>query len=48
MVKKTSGSGSNLYDEYMLINGTLELVGDSTTKIEVLSNADLEEILAQL
>lgn len=48
LIKKASGSGGNLYDEYMLINGTLELVGDSATKIEVLSNADLEEILAQL
>ena len=48
LIKKAGGSGGNLYDEYMLIDGTLELVGDSATKIEVLSNADLEEILAQL
>ncbi|WP_294759295.1 hypothetical protein [uncultured Gemmiger sp.] len=48
MVKKSDGSGSNLYDEYMLIDGKLELVGDSATKIATLSNADIEEILAQV
>ena len=48
LVKKSDGSGSNLYDEYMLINGALELVGDSATKIDTLSNADIEEILAQV
>ena len=48
MVKKTSGSGNNLYDEYMLINGNLEFIGDSATKIDTLSNADVEEILGQI
>lgn len=48
MVQKTSGSGSNLYDEYMLINGKLELVGDSATKIDTLTNADITEILGQI
>lgn len=48
MIKKTSGSGSNLYDEYMLIDGRLEIVGDSATKIDTLSNADVEEILGQV
>lgn len=48
MIKKTSGSGSNLYDEYMLIDGRLEIVGDSATKIDTLSNADVEEILGQI
>lgn len=48
MVQKTSGSGSNLYDEYMLINGNLELVGDSATKIDTLTNADITEILSKV
>lgn len=48
MVKKPSGSGGNLYDEYMLIDGGLELVGDTETKISTLSNADVEEILGQI
>lgn len=48
MVQKTSGSGSNLYDEYMLINGKLELVGDSATKIDTLTNADITEILSKV
>lgn len=48
MIKKTSGSGDNLYDEYMLIDGKLEKIGDTETKITTLSNADIEEILAQV
>lgn len=48
LVKKASGSGSNLYDEYMLIDGKLELVGDSATKIDTLTNADITEILAKV
>ena len=48
MVKKTSGSGSNLYNEYMLIDGKLELVGDSATKIDTLTNADITEILSKV
>ena len=48
MVQKTSGSGSNLYDEYMLINGNLELVGDSATRIDTLTNADITEILSKV
>lgn len=48
MIKKTSGSGSNLYDEYMLIDGALEKVGDTETNISTLSNADVEEILGQI
>lgn len=48
MVKKPSGSGNNLYDEYMLINGKLELFGDSATKIDTLTNADITEILSKV
>lgn len=48
MIKKTDGSGDNLHDEYMLIDGKLEKIGDTETKIETLSNADIEEILAQV
>ena len=48
LIKKSSGSGSNLYDEYMLIDGKLELVGDSATKIDTLTNADITEILSKV
>lgn len=48
MVKKASGNSGNLYDEYMLIDGALEKVGDTETKISTLSNADVEEILGQI
>ena len=48
MVKKDSGTSGNLYDEYMLIDGALEKVGDTETKISTLSNADVEEILGQI
>lgn len=48
LIKKASGSGSNLYDEYMLIDGKLELVGDSATKIDTLTNADITEILSKV
>lgn len=48
MIKKASGSSGNLYDEYMLIDGALEKVGDTETKISTLSNADVEEILGQI
>lgn len=33
MVKKTSGSGEQQYDEYMLINGVLEKIGDSAVDL---------------
>lgn len=48
MIKKASGQSGNLYDEYMLIDGALEKVGDTETKISTLSNADVEEILGQI
>lgn len=48
MMKKASGTSGNLYDEYMLIDGALEKVGDTETKISTLSNADVEEILGQI
>ena len=48
MIKKTNGQSNNLYDEYMLIDGALEKVGDTETKLSTLSNADIEEILGQI
>ena len=33
MVKKTGGSGEQQYDEYMLINGAFEKIGDSTVDL---------------
>lgn len=48
LVKKTDGSGDNLYDEYQLVNGALERMGDTSTKIEFLTNAEIAEILSVL
>lgn len=46
MVKKTTPDGSNLYDEYMLISGALEKIGDTKTVIEAITNTEIDTILA--
>lgn len=46
MVKKTTPDGSNLYDEYMLISGAMEKIGDTKTVIEAITNAEIDTILA--
>lgn len=46
MIKKVTPDGSNLYDEYMLISGALEKIGDTKTVIEAISNTDIDKILA--
>lgn len=33
MVSKSSGSGNQKYDEYMLVNGAMELIGDSAVDL---------------
>ena len=43
MIKKATPDGSNLYDEYMLISGALEKIGDTKTVIDEITN---EAILA--
>ena len=46
MIKKATPDGSNLYDEYMLISGALEKIGDTKTVIETISNTQIDTILA--
>lgn len=46
MIKKAAPDGSNLYDEYMLISGALEKIGDTKTVIEEITNAEIDAILA--
>lgn len=46
MIKKATPDGSNLYDEYMLISGALEKIGDTKTVIEAITNTQIDTILA--
>ena len=46
MVKKVTPDGSNLYDEYMLISGAMEKIGDTKTVIEAITNTEIDTILA--
>lgn len=46
MIKKATPDGSNLYDEYMLISGALEKIGDTKTVIEAIINTQIDTILA--
>ena len=46
MIKKATPDGSNLYDEYMLISGALEKIGDTKTVIDELTNEEIDAILA--
>ena len=46
MIKKATPDGSNLYDEYMLISGALEKIGDAKTVIEAITNTQIDTILA--
>lgn len=45
LVPKADGSGDNIHDEYMLINGKLERIGDTQTDLTgYLKSSDLVEI----
>lgn len=46
MIRKAAPDGSNLYDEYMLISGALEKIGDTKTVIDEITNAEIDAILA--
>lgn len=46
MVKKVTPDGTNLYDEYMLISGAMEKIGDTKTVIEAITNTEIDTILA--
>lgn len=45
LVKKTTSATDNAYNEYWLIDGKLELIGDTATKIEAITNQEIDEIL---
>lgn len=46
MIKKATPDGSNLYDEYMLVSGALEKIGDTKTVLESITNGQIDTILA--
>ena len=46
MIKKATPDGSNLYDEYMLISGALEKIGDTKTVIDEITNEEIDAIFA--
>mgnify|MGYP004630057517 CR=1 FL=1 len=46
MIKKATPDGSNLYDEYMLISGALEKIGDTKTVLESITNGQIDTIVA--
>lgn len=45
MVAKKTANGNNAYDEYMLVNGKLERIGDTQADIGILSNDDIDALI---
>jgi hypothetical protein len=45
MVKKSAAQTSNGYNEYMVVSGAWELIGDTDTTLEFASDADIQAIL---
>lgn len=45
MVEKVEADENNSYDEYMLINGKLELIGNTKTVIDPIPNGEIDELL---
>lgn len=46
MVSKAAGDAGNGYDEYMVISGAWEKIGDTQTTLTFATNADIDAILA--
>lgn len=46
LVPKTSVADGNIYDEYWKIGDAVELIGDTATKIEAITNKEIDTILA--
>lgn len=46
MVAKAAGDAGNSYDEYMVIDGAWEKIGDTQTTLTFATNADIDAILA--
>lgn len=47
MVAKKTANGDNAYDEYMLVSGKLEHIGDTQADIETLTTDDIDALIAQ-
>ena len=47
MVAKTTANGDNAYDEYMLVNGAIERIGDTQADIDTLTNTDIDALIAK-
>lgn len=45
MVAKKTANGNNAYDEYMLVNGKLERIGDTQADIGILSDDDIDALI---
>lgn len=46
MLAKSGGASGNVYDEYMLVNGAFEHIGDTSTSFDLITNAEIDTILA--
>lgn len=46
MIAKGDPKSGNGYNEYMLVEGAFELIGDTATVIETATNADIDNIMA--
>lgn len=47
MVAKKTANGDNAYDEYMLVSGKLEHIGDTQADIETLTTDGIDALIAQ-
>lgn len=45
MVAKKTANGNNAYDEYMLVNGKVERIGDTQADIGILSDDDIDALI---
>lgn len=45
MVAKKTANGNNAYDEYMLVNGEIERIGDTQAVIDILSDDDIDALI---
>lgn len=45
MVPKTEADDNSSYDEYMLIEGALEMIGNTKTVIDPIPNAEIDDLL---
>ena len=48
MVAKETANGSNAYDEYMLVNGKIERIGDTQADIDILTDDDIDTLIDEI